>query len=247
MSIGGTTPVTTPVNTWLGNPYDDLVAGAENVDQIVAVRYFHARDRVNIDHRTLTMPGCLDAGARYERYFYTAPLADGPTRIILGAAPFNLAGNLAQGGHLLRGSAIRGRRQQPGNARNQGPRQPRNCIRNLDFRLPAGLPPGKRTSLGGVPMRQRLSPHSVGITAMLVLAALVAGLLTGVQDSKAQAPPPPLPLAVSAPIRFSYQADGTPGILASDVGGCTGSYSAGLRVRSRRACWHWADAMKPGW
>ena len=72
-------------------------------------------------------------------------------------------------------------------------------------------------------MRQRLSPHSVGITAMLVLAALVAGLLTGVQDSKAQDTPPPLPLAVSAPIRFSYQPDGTPGILASDVGGCTGA------------------------
>ena len=92
-SIGGTNPVTTPVNTWLGNPYDNLVAGAENEDQIVAAGYFHARDRVNIEHRTLTIPGCLDAGARYERYFYTAPLADGPTRIILGAAPFNLAGN----------------------------------------------------------------------------------------------------------------------------------------------------------
>ncbi len=72
-------------------------------------------------------------------------------------------------------------------------------------------------------MRQRLSPHSVGITAMLVLAALVAGLLTGVQDSKAQDTPPPLPLAVSAPIRFSYQPGGTPGILVSDVGGCTGA------------------------
>ena len=71
-------------------------------------------------------------------------------------------------------------------------------------------------------MRQRLSPHSVGITAMLVLTALVAGLLIGVQDSQAQDSPPPLPLAVSAPIRFSYQPDGTPGILASDVGGCTG-------------------------
>ncbi len=92
-SIGGTNPVTTPVETWSGNPYDGLVDGAENVDQIVAVGYFHARDRVNIDHRTLTMPGCLDAGARYERYFYTAPLADDPTRIILGTATFNLAGN----------------------------------------------------------------------------------------------------------------------------------------------------------
>ena len=60
-------------------------------------------------------------------------------------------------------------------------------------------------------MRQRLSPHSVGITAMLVLAALVAGLLTGVQDSRAQDTPPLVPLAVSAPIRFSYQPERDPG------------------------------------